>query len=393
MSDTADPPRPTDSMPGLAPSEPAPPGTLPARTGAVTGSHPDSDIDWDTIRDNATTVTAKDTDLEPITKAAVILAAIGPEAAAEFLKSMTESSLTRTAIAISRLDRISKETLDAVIAEFILSIGTEEEVSGGSATARRLLSEVLDDNTIEKIMFDVEGGDSRRAWKKLNDVPTATLASFIGAEHPQTAAIIMSELRSDKAAGLIDRLDPEFAQQTMLRMARVPTLDPDVAEMVEMVIATDFLSAQQRAKRARRPADLIAGLMNNLPEGSREKFLEFLEIERPSFHKDVLRTMFTFNDIRSRVEPRDISRIAKEIEEATLTAALKWGKSQGNPTVDFILQNLSKRLAERLEEDVDAMPDVTPRDGEAAHQEVVRIIQEMSKAGRIQLVEDEAPEG
>jgi|GEM_PF-1631288 len=380
MSATSDPTAGTEVANQGAPAIPQ----LPAPTGKAV------DSDWESIRSSATAKANTVPDLEPITKAAIILAAIGPEASAEFLRTMNESALTRTAIAISRLEHVNRDTLDTVIAEFLLSIGTEEEVSGGAATARMLLAEVLDEATIEKIMFDVEAGDSRRAWKKLNDVQIVTLASFVGAEHPQTAAIILSELRGDRSAAVIERLDPEFAQQIVLRMSRVPTLDPDVAEMVEIVIANDFLSAQQRAKRARRPADLIAGLMNNLGEASRDKFLSLLEGERPSFHKDVLRTMFTFDDVRRRVEPRDISVVAKEIEEATLVLALKWGKSQGNPSVDFIFQNLSKRLAERLEEDVEAMADVTQRDGEGAYQEVVRKIQEMAKSGSIQLIEDDA---
>jgi flagellar motor switch protein FliG len=344
---------------------------------------------WSAVKDS---VRKDQQEIPAIKKAAIILAAIGPDAAAEFLKGMSEAALTRTAIAISRLDRIDQDLLDTVIAEFILSIGTEEEISGGTQTARRLLAEVLDDATIDRIMFDVEGGDTRKAWKKLNDISISNLVTFIGAEHPQTAAVILSELRADKAAAVLERLDREFAQLTMLRLARTPALSPDVAEMVERVIARDFLSALQKTNRARRPADLIAGMMNNLGAENREKFLDFLEGEKPALHAEVLRTMFTFNDIRHRVEARDVPIIMKEVEEATAVTALKWGRVQGNPTVDFIFQNLSKRLAERLEEEVQTMPEPTQRDGEAAHQALVAKIQEMAKSGAIQLIEDDGPE-
>ncbi|MEM9793606.1 MAG: FliG C-terminal domain-containing protein [Pseudomonadota bacterium] len=344
---------------------------------------------WSAVRDSAAVNTDE---IAPITKAAIVLSAIGPEVAAEFLKNMNEAALTRTAVAISRIDRIAPEMLDAVIAEFLLSIGTEEEVSGGSQTARRLLAEVLDDTTIDRIMFDVEGGDTRKAWKKLNDISNNALAGFVGAEHPQTAAVILSELRADKAAAVLERLDREFAQQTVLRLSRVPSLEPHVAEAVERVIARDFLSALQRTKRSRRPADLIAGLMNNLGSDNREKFLTFLEGEKPTLHADVLKTMFTFNDIRHRVEPREVAIIVKELDEPELLIALKWGTMQGNGSVEFLLGNLSKRLTERLTEDLEAMPEPTQRDGEAAHQEIVRKIQEMAKAGKISLIEDEVVE-
>ena len=122
---------------------------------------------------------------------------------------------------------------------------------------------------------------------------------------------------------------------------------------------------------------------------SRDSYLSFLENERPQLHGEVLKTMFTFNDIRFRVEPREVSLIVKGVEEPVLLTALKWGQMQKSATVDFILENLSKRLGERLTEELSATPDVTQRDGEGAHQELVRIIQAMAKSGDLQLIEDE----
>jgi len=371
----------TDTTPGqLALPEPAP------ETADLPATIESEPRPWDAVR---TSVGNMAGDLTPIEKAAIILSAIGPDHAAEFLKGMNENSLTRTAVAISNLGRVGPEVLDTVIAEFLLSIGTEEEVSGGRNTARRLLSSVLDDKTIEKIMFDVEGGDSRAAWKKLNEVGTATLASFVAAEHPQTAAVIVSELRPEKAAGVIERLDPEFAQQTLLRLSRITSMDRTVAAMVEKVITRDFLSAIQRNLRARKPADLIAGMMNNLNAETREHYLEFLSKERPQLHGEVIKTMFTFDDIRERVEPREVAIIAKGMDEPILLTALKWGQIQGSQTVDFFFENISKRLSERLAEDIASMPDPTPREGEAAHQDMVRKIQELAKANEINLIEDE----
>ncbi len=343
-------------------------------------------VEWENARRN---LTETKLDLPPIQKAAVILTALGPEMAGTFLQGLNETALTRTAMAISQLDRIPDEQLDAIIAEFLLSIGTDEEVQGGVSTARKLLSQVLDDSTIEKIMFDVEGGDARAAWKKLNDCTSAQLSAFIGAEHPQTAAVILSELRPDKAAAVIERLDGEFAQQAVFRLSRVPALDTDVAEMVERVIARDFLSAIQRTKRSRKPSDVIAGLMNNLSSDTREKFLEQLEEQKPSLAAEVIKTMFTFADVKQRLEPREVSVLAKEVDEDLLLQALKYGVQTNSASVEFILGNLSKRLTERLSEEIEAMPELTQRDGETAHQEFVRRIQELAKSGTLKLIEEE----
>lgn len=345
---------------------------------------------WSDARESAAAGQPKK--MAALEKAAIILAAIGPDHASNFLKDMSEASLTRAATAISKLPNITPDLLDTVIAEFLLSIGSEEEVSGGATTARRLLEQVLDDATIDKIMFDIEGGYQRKAWKALNDCTVGALAAFVAAEHPQTAAVILSELRPDKAAGVIERLDQEFAQQTVLRLSRVPVLDQKVADMVEVVIARDFLSALQRTQRTRKPADLIAGMMNNMSSDNRAKMLQHLEDQKPALAAEVVKVMFTFADIRRRVEPRDVAMVIKEVDEMVLTTAIKAAQNAKIASAEFILENLPKRLAERLSEDIDAMPDPTQRDGEGAQQEVVRVIQEMAQAGTIFLIEEEAPD-
>lgn len=327
--------------------------------------------------------------LSSLDKAAIILTAIGPDQAAPFLKELNESSLTQIATAVSTISDVSPEVLDQVIAEFILAIGSDEVVSGGIKAARRLLGLVLEEDAIERIMFEVEGGDNRKVWKKLNDIPNAALAVFVGAEHPQTAAVILSELRADKAAGVIERLDQEFAQQTVLRLSRVPSIETRVSEILEKIIAREFLSAGQRTRRNRKPAEVIAGLMNNLASDTREGFLSFLEEQKPVLAKEVQRVMFTFADIRQRVETRDIPAVAKAIDEQVMVVALKSAAAQKIASVEYILSNIPKRLSERLSEDLESMPDVSAKDGEAAQQEVVKTIQDMAKTGKISLIEDE----
>ena len=70
--------------------------------------------------------------------------------------------------------------------------------------------------------------------------------------------------------------------------------------------------------------------------------------------------------------------------------ALKRGQQQQSATVDFIISNLARRLAERYTEDLAAMPPVPAKEGEAAQIELTKIILEMSNRGTIQLLELES---
>jgi flagellar motor switch protein FliG len=206
-------------------------------------------------------------------------------------------------------------------------------------------------------------------------------------EHPQTAAVVLSKLRSDKAARILERLDPDFAQTIVLRLARVPRLDSEVMELMRVVITKEFLAVMQREQATRRPADVIGTMMNNVSSANRARLLEQLEAEKPKLAKQVQKVMFTFADISERVEPRDAGLLLKAVEEPVMTAALKMAQHNAPRVTAFFMQNISKRLAQRLEMEVEAHPEVKPRDGEAAQAEVVRAARELAQAGEIKLVE------
>ncbi len=324
----------------------------------------------------------------PIEKAAIILMAVGPELGGAVLRDLSEPDLIRFARTLSSLGRVKQEVLDAVVIEFLALLTSGPELAGGDKAARKLLGSILDEAEVARLLGET-GGKKRGVWDRLNDTPFGTLATFIAAEHPQTATLILSELRAETAAAVLERLDKPFAQAIVLRLSRVPSLDGHIIQAIQGAIDRDFLSALQRNLSKRRPADLIAGLMNNISSEARDGFLGYLEEQEPALAQDVLRTMFTFEDVATRVNGRDISAILRAVPDEVLLPALKLGQAQDSATVGFVLGNVPRRLAERYVEDVANMPDVSRKDGEAAQIEITKVIQAMVRRGEIRLMDKE----
>jgi flagellar motor switch protein FliG len=330
----------------------------------------------------------------PIEKAAMILAAIGPDLASGFLRDRAEADMARFARAIGGLGKINQELLDAVIVEFLELLTTGPEISGGSKAAQKLLSAVIEDeDEVQRLIEGRQRSLVRSVWERLNDTPVPTLASFLQAEHPQTAAVVLSELRAEIAASVLERLERGFAQSVVLRLSRVPQLDPPVAASIQSAIERDFLSVLQRNLSKRRPADLIAGLMNNVSTEVREAFLGYLEAQEPTLAQDVQRTMFTFDDIALRLHGRDVAGTLRDVPEEELLKALKLGEAQGSASVGFILENLPRRLAERYAEEMAGIDDLSRKEGEAAQIEITKAIQAQVKAGTVRFVEKDSAFG
>ncbi len=325
----------------------------------------------------------------PIQKAAMILTAIGPDLASSILGDLPEGDMERFARALAGLGKVDQGMLDQVIGEFLELLTSGPEITGGTAAARKLLAGFVDDAEIDRILSNGAPGKVRSVWERMNETPIPALAGLLQGEHPQTAAVILSEMRSEVSASVLERLDRDYARTVVLRLSRVPTLDPAVSKAIRGAIERDFLSVLQRNLSRRRPADLIAGLMNNISNEVREGFLSYLEAQDARLAKDVQNTMFTFEDVATRLDGRDVAGVLRDLGDEALLKALKLGEMQGSATVAFVLENLPRRLSERYVEELAAMEEVPKKEGEAAQIELTKAIQAQVKDGTIRLVESD----
>ncbi len=112
--------------------------------------------------------------------------------------------MERFARAIGGLGKISQEVLDAVIVEFLELLTSGPEISGGSKAARKLLSAVLEDeDEVQRLIDGRRRSEVRSVWERLNDTPAPAVANFLQGEHPQTAAVVLSEMRAEVAASVL----------------------------------------------------------------------------------------------------------------------------------------------------------------------------------------------
>lgn len=342
------------------------------------------------VRAGSTRLSLIGSDRRPtsIEKAAMILTAIGPDLASGFLRQLSEEEIGRFAVAIGGLGKVGQETMDAVVVEFLDALTEGPEISGGAQAARKLLMSVMDESEIARLLG--ESGDRRTVWDRMNESPVAALATFLAAEHPLTAAVILSEMRAEVAASVLERLDQIFARSIVLRLSRVPTLDPAISARIHTALDREFLSELRRNRSTRRPADLIAGLMNNISTEAREGFLGYLESQDSALAQDVQRTMFTFDDIVVRIRGRDIPGILRDVPEEDLLKALKLGEMQQSPSVAFILENIPRRLSERYVEELTYLEALSRSEGEAAQIEITRVILSQIKAKTITIIEKDA---
>ena len=98
--------------------------------------------------------------------------------------------------------------------------------------------------------------------------------------------------------------------------------------------------------------------------------METLEIEDADLAEEIRKRMFVFEDIL-QLDNRSIQRFLREVDNSQLAIALKGATEE---VQNVIYNNMSKRLAEMIREDIEFMGPVRLKDVEEAQQKIVNVI-------------------
>ncbi len=323
-------------------------------------------------------------------KAAVIIGVLGVETAGPVLEQLDETSLRHFTHAMSGLKRIDATQVRATIAEFLAELSTDEEgVRGGLAQARELLEKHVAEGLLMRILDDAESPSAHNVWQKLAKIGDEALADFLAREHPQTAAVVVSKFSPEHAAGILNLLEPDLARDVVIGLARAASLDPHVVESIGDTMSRDFLAAHANEDRKRNPADRIGAIMNYTSPSIRDHILGSIESDQPEFAEEIRRKMFTVEDIPARLPSRAVATVVRSLDQEILLKALFVTKDSAPETCEFILSNISKRMAEQLREELGEITSVRRKEGERAQAEIIRVIRELVARGEIELVEED----
>jgi flagellar motor switch protein FliG len=319
-------------------------------------------------------------------KAALIIAALGPEAAGPIIERVGDKHLKAFAEAYARLQKIPRKDLMAVVAEFVSHFGEEgEDLKGGMEEARELLTRFKGPETTTKILDDVTAPGGRTVWQKLESVADEAIAGYLAQQHPQTVAVILSRLATDKASSVLGQLKPELAQQVLIRLAKPMAIRREALKVLADTVDREFLAPARAAAKAKRPGLAIGAMMNNLAAETRDNLLQFIETQTPDIIEDVKSCILTFQDLATRLPPNAANLAVRETDADAFLKAMKYGKQNAPETVEFIFKNISQRMKQQYEEQMEALKQVTVADAEASQALFMSTVRRLIASGEITL--------
>ena len=313
-------------------------------------------------------------------KSAILLIALGPEKSANLFKHLKEEEIEELTLEIANTRSITPQIKEGIIEEFYqLCLAQQYIAEGGIGYAKELLEKALGAEKAMSVIGKLTASLQVKPFEFVRKTDASQLLNFIQDEHPQTIALILSYLSPIQASMIISALPPERQAEVAKRVAMMDRTSPDIIKEVEKILESKLANLVNQDYTIIGGVDAVVEILNAVDRGTEKHIMETLEIEEPELADEIRKKMFVFEDILL-LDDRSIQRVLREVDNNDLAIALKGANENVQAA---IFNNLSKRLAAMIREDMEYMGPVRMKDVEEAQQKIVNIIRKLEDSAEI----------
>jgi flagellar motor switch protein FliG len=207
------------------------------------------------------------------------------------------------------------------------------------------------------------------------------VASLLENEHPQTLALILSTQKPEHTGRILSHLSEELKSDVMYRIAKIDRIAEDVIMQIEESLQREIGIVVGKERQQVGGIDKVVEILGKMEKGVDRNILIRMEELDPEVAEVIRRKMFTFHDLAA-VDNAAMQRILKEVNTDTLTLALKTATEELKAK---IFNNISKRAAEMIQEDLEVMGPKKLSEVEAVQQTIVKIALKLEDEGELVL--------
>ena len=325
--------------------------------------------------------------MSDINKAAVLLASLPPEDAAQLLSKLEPKQVEQVSIEIAKLDHIGGQKQESVAQEFCDANPSSSGGAGGINLAENLVAMALGKNasgTLDNVRQSIEA----LPFGFLKNVDNQHLLTFIMDEHPQTIALVLSHMGPAQGAEILSGLPTETQLNVIRRVASMGQTNPEIIQEVERGLESRLANVMSQSFEHAGGVPSVAEILNVTDRATERSLLENLAMEDPDLVEEIRRLMFVFEDI-TKFSDKDIQNVLKNVESNEWAMALKGASAE---LTEKVLGNMSQRAADLLKEEMEYLGPMKLSAVEQVQQQIVDIVRRLEDCGELAINVNEEDE-
>ncbi len=323
--------------------------------------------------------------LEGKQKIAALLLNLDRNAAAQVLKNFSEDEIIAIGQAMKAISGkdIPAEELIRIYEEFGMAMKERSWIfRPRGEDVENLFAASLGPEKSEPIINELmKLQKSGSVFTRLKTYPNEVLSNALKEEHPQTIALVLSNIESGKAAKVITELDEDKRLDILTRIAKMKNPPDEILKNIAEKINEKAALAmtQDNPEEARGRLRTVADVLNQVDKDTGNNVLTKISEDDSEMAEEIKDLMFTFDDLLL-VDKRAMQKLLSGINVQVLAMGLKGAKSE---VEEFILGNISKRVQKLILEEKELMGPKSQEEVTAAQKEIVAVVRALMESGEI----------
>lgn len=321
-------------------------------------------------------------ELTGVEKSALLMLSLTPEDAAQIFRNLEPKQVQKLGMQMAALEDSSQAKVSSVHRAFIDDIQQYSNIGLDSEDfVRTSLIEALGEDKAGNLVDQIILGSGSKGLDSLKWMDARQVASIIQNEHPQIQTIVLSYLDPEQSAEILTQFPEKNRLDLMMRIADLEEVQPAALQELNEIMEKQFAgqAGAQAAKMGGTKA--AANIMNYLDTGIEGPLMDSLRETDEDMSQQIQDLMFVFDNLID-VDDRGIQTLLREVPPEQLQLALKGADEQ---LKDKVLANMSKRAAEMLADDMEAMGPIRISEVESAQKEILTIARRLADAGDLML--------
>lgn len=299
---------------------------------------------------------------------------------ADVYQHLTEEEIEKLSLEISTTQKVDTQLKEDIIEQFHQIALAQEYISqGGVGYAKTVLEKAFGKQEATNIINRLTSSLQVRPFDFARKADPNQVLNFIQSEHPQTIALVLSYLDPEQAGQILSELEEDVQADIASRIATMESTSPDIVAEIEQVLEKNISSSLTEDYTEVGGIQSVVEVLNEVDRSTERTILDTLEVQSPELAEEIKKRMFIFDDIVI-LDNRAIQRIIREVDNEDLKLALRVASDE---VKDVIFKNMSQRMAETFEEEMEYMGPVRLRDVEEAQTRIVGTIRRLDEIGEI----------
>ncbi len=318
-------------------------------------------------------------------KVAIVVASLEDEAAAAILQQLEPEMAVRVVTDIRDLGIIPGSVREQVLHE--CAAGIEEmrrSVRGGGLRASAVLTRAVGEKRAAVLLGEGGAKSEKFPFSMLADASPEQIAGALGREQPSMIGTVLRYLSARTSADVLGLLPSQIRKEAVVFMCRANRPNDEAIRHIESFMATKIDPDTRKARRTEDSSDKIdtmANILQLVDRSVEEELLEAIDGYSAQIGSDIKDRLFTFEDI-VRLGDSDVRKILEDVEHASLAIALRGSSIDVR---EKIFNNMSKRAAAGLKEEMEFTPKMKLSDVEAKQKEIVAVIRRLDTEGKLSI--------